>query len=100
MRQLRLSRPWLTAGIISGGVTIVGIGLLNLSDQSTSSRPNPLGGHLVIGLLAILVGFPAFAVSLIGGAIGLWRRQGPLRKLLASFMIVLAIPLLVYSLLL
>lgn len=87
------------AGIISGAAMIVGIVIFVVATQPTDNAPSPLG-LLAIGFLLMLVGFPAFAISLTGGAVGVWRRKGRISKLLAGFMAVLAIPLLLYGLLL
>jgi hypothetical protein len=99
MGQRKQSRSWLIAGIISGAVMIVGIVIFVVASQPTDNAASPLG-LLGLGFLLMLVGFPAFAISLAGGAIRVVRRQGWTSKLLAGFMVILAIPLLLYGLLL
>lgn len=99
MRLRGQSRPWLVAGIISGAVMVAGIVIFVVGSQPTDNGASPLG-LLILGFVLALVGFPAFAISLTGGAVGVWRRQGWTSKLLAGFMAVLAIPFFLYGLLL
>jgi hypothetical protein len=78
---------------------ITGIVIFYLGAQPTDNNaPNPWGGLLGIGMTCLLLGFPSFTATLIGGAIRTWPRQGRSSKLLAVFMIVAAIPFLLYSL--
>lgn len=101
MRQGARSHPWLTAGIVSFGILVAAVTFIGFATAPSNvepPQPNSLGPYLGIAVLALVITFPVFTASLVGGAVSVWHRRGRASKFFALVLLLLAVPFLLYSL--